>query len=249
MLKLLFWSMLCLNAILFAYGKGMLGNYKDSVREPQRLRNQLNTAMLVLQMPAAVPRAAAQVAAPLSADLAPAPAPAPVSAPTQVPTSAPPSSAPGLAACTEVGNFNAAQARRFDKLLEPLALGERQTRQDIMIAEVTSHMVMIPPLGSKAAADAKAAELKAQGVTNFFILNESTPTKWAISLGVFRAESAAQTTLTQLKKQGVTGARVAGRTSQAARQTYRFRDTDAATRAAVAAAVAKFDDITTRDCN
>jgi hypothetical protein len=226
-LKLLFWVVLCLNAVLFAYGQGMLGSYKASAREPQRVRNQLNTDKLILQMPAG----AALVAAPAPPPAAPATAPA-----------------PGLAACLEVGNFNAAQARRFDKLVEPLALGERQTRQDITISEITSHMVMIPPLGSKAAADAKAAELKAQGVTNYFILNDSTPTKWAISLGVFKAESAAQTQLAQLKKQGVTGARVAGRTSQAARQTYQFRDLDAATRTALAEAVAKFDDITTRPC-
>ena len=240
MLKLLFWSVLCLNAVLFAYGQGMLGSYKASEREPQRLRNQLNTDRLVLQMPAGAP-AAALLAAP-----APASSPAPAASPAAA--LAAPAPAGAIVACTEVGNFNAAQARRFDKLVEPLALGDRQTRQDITISEITSHMVMIPPLGSKAAADKKAAELKAQGVTNYFILNESTPAKWAISLGVVKAETAAQTLLAQLKKQGVTGARVVGRTSQAARQTYRFRDTDAATRAALAAAVAKFDDINTRPC-
>lgn len=230
MLKLLFWAVLCLNAVLFAYGQGMLGSYKASAREPQRVRNQLNTDKLILQMPAG----AALVAAP-----------APVAAAAPVPVSA---DAGDLVACTEVGNFNAAQARRFDKLLEPLALGERLTRQDITVSEITSYMVMIPPLGSKEAADRKAAELKAQGVTNYFILNESTPTKWAISLGVFKAESAAQTQLAELKKDGVTGARVAGRTSQAARQTYRLRDLDPAARAALAEAVGKFDDINMRAC-
>lgn len=237
MLKLIFWTVLSLNAALFAYSQGMLGSYKASEREPQRLRNQLNTDKLVLQMPGGGPAAAA------------APAAAPVLAQTPpTPAEAPAAAAPALLACTEVGNFNASQARRFEKLMEPLALGERQTRQDITIAEVTSHMVMIPPMGSKDAADKKAAELKAQGVTNYFILNESTPTKWAISLGVFKAESAAQTLLAQLKKQGVTGARVAGRTSQAARQVYRFRDLDPASRAALDAAVTKFDDITARGC-
>ncbi|QYF94549.1 SPOR domain-containing protein [Massilia sp. PAMC28688] len=227
MLKLLFWLVLCLNAVLFAYGQGLLGSYKASAREPQRVRNQLNTDKLILHMPAG----AALVAAPAPA------APA-----------APAAAASDPLACTEVGNFNAAQARRFDQLIAPLALGERQTRQDITVSEITSYMVMIPPLGSKDAAERKAAELKAQGVSNYFILNESTPTKWAISLGVFKAESAAQTQLAQLKKEGVTGARVAGRTSQAARQTYRFRDLDAAARAALAEAVGKFDDINTRPC-
>ena len=240
MLKLIFWTVLSLNAALFAYSQGMLGSYKASEREPQRLRNQLNTDKLVLQMPGGGAATAAAAAPPAPA--------APVLAQTPAAPAEAPAAAPALLACTEVGNFNASQARRFEKLMEPLALGERQTRQDITIAEVTSHMVMIPPMGSKEAADKKAAELKAQGVTNYFILNESTPTKWAISLGVFKAESAAQTLLAQLKKQGVTGARVAGRTSQAARQVYRFRDLDPTSRAALDAAVARFDDITARGC-
>lgn len=241
MLKLLFWSVLCLNAVLFAYSQGMLGSFKASEREPQRLRNQLNTDKLALQMPAGAP-ATALLAAPAPA------APAPAAGAPAAAAPAAPAAAATIVACTEVGNFNAAQARRFDKLIEPLALGEKQSRQDITISEITSHMVMIPPLGSKAAADKKAAELRELGVTNYFILNESTPAKWAISLGVVKAESAAQTLLAQLKKQGVTGARVVGRTSQAARQTYRFRDTDGATRAALAAAVARFDDINIRAC-
>lgn len=235
MLKFFFWSLLALNALIFAYGQGMLGSYRASEREPQRLRNQTNTDKLVLQLPAAAGKAAA----------AP-PVPAPVAAPAQVPVAAAP--APGAASCTEVGNFNAAQARRFERLVAPLNLGERQSQLDITISETSSYMVMIPPLGSKEAADRKAAELKEQGVTNYFIMNDTSPAKWAISLGVFKSETAAQTLMAQLKKQNVTGAKIVARTTQAPRQIYRFRDLDAATRAALDEAVGKFDDIATRAC-
>jgi hypothetical protein len=48
--------------------------------------------------------------------------------------------------------------------------------------------------------------------------------KWAISLGVFKTESGAQTLLAQLNKQGVHSARITPRGPQATRYTYRFRD-------------------------
>ena len=221
MLKFIFWTLLGLNAVLFAYGQGMLGNFKASEREPARLKNQINTDKLLLR------------GAP-TANLTPVLLPvlptalAPVLPPAAAAAAAP---ATVLIACTEVGNFAASDARRFERLVAPLALGQRQSQREVAVQEITSYMVMIPPLGSKDAADKKAADLKAQGVTNFFIMNETAPTKWAISLGVFKAETAAQTLMAELKKQGVTGAKVAGRTSAGTRLAYRIIDIDAETRA------------------
>ncbi len=229
MLKFIFWTLLGLNVVLLAYGQGLLGNFKASEHEPARLKNQLNTDKLVLQMTRPVSLAAVLPPAPVA--------------------TAPVADAPSVAlvACTEIGNFAAAEARRFERDVAPLALGERQTQREIAVQEITSHMVMIPPLGSKEAADKKAAELKAQGVSNYFIMNESTPTKWAISLGVFKAETAAQTLLAALKKQGVTGARVAGRTSSATKLAYQFRDVDVPTKGKLDTIAAKYT-ADTRSC-
>ena len=225
MLKFIFWTLLGLNAVLFAYGQGVLGSFKASEREPARIKNQINTDKLQLQMGAA-------------ATLAPVLPPPPVA--EEAPASV-------LIACTEIGNFATSEARRFEREVAPLALGERQTQAEVAVQEISSHMVMIPPLGSKEAADKKAAELKAQGVSNYFIMNDSSPTKWAISLGVFKSEAAAQTLMAALKKQGVTGAKVAGRSSAGTRLVYRFRDIDAETRAKLEAAAAKFT-ADTRSC-
>ena len=231
MLKFIFWTLLGLNAVLFAYGQGLLGSFKASEREPARIKNQTNTDKLLLQVPAAqVPN--------LAAVLPPPPAP------VQLEQAAP---AAALVACTEIGNFAAAEGKRFERQTEPLELGERQTQHEIAVQEITSHMVMIPPLGSKDAAERKAAELKAQGVSNYFIMNETTPTKWAISLGVFKSETAAQTLLAALKKQGVTGARIAGRSSSGTKLVYRFRNIDADTRAKLDAIAARFT-AETRSC-
>lgn len=235
MLKFIFWTLLGLNAVLFAYGQGALGSFKASEREPARIKNQINTDKLLLQG-AQGPTLAAVVPAPPPLQSAPAPSPSPVPVPAN-----------GLIACTEFGNFSAAEGRRFERLTAPLQLGERQSQQEVAVQEITSHMVMIPPLGSKEAADRKAAELKAQGVTSFFIMNDTTPTKWAISLGVFKAETAAQTLLATLKKQGVTGARVAGRSSGATKLVYRFRNIDASTLSKLEATAARFT-AETRSC-
>jgi hypothetical protein len=229
-LKFIFWTLLGLNAALFAYGQGLLGSFKASEREPGRFKNQINTDKLQLQVGAA----------PSLAALTPAP-------PAPEPAQQPAAPASALIACTEIGSFASTDGRRFERQTAPLELGQRQTQHEIEAQEISSHMVMIPPLGSKEAADKKATELKAQGISNYFIMNDSTPTKWAISLGVFKSESAAQTLMAALKKQGVTGAKIAGRSSAATRLVYRFRNIDAETRAKLVAMADKLN-ADTRSC-
>lgn len=228
MLKFIFWSLLCINVVLFAFNQGKLGHFKPSEREPARIANQLGTDKLQL----------------LSAAVANAARP-PVAA---APPPAPEDSATVLVACTEMGNLAERDARRFDQLIEPLELGERVAKNEVTVQEITSHMVMIPPLGSKEAADKKAAELQELGVSNYFIMNESSAAKWAISLGVFKSETAAQTLLAALNKQGVKGAKIVGRQSPSTRLAYRFRDIDVPTKAKLDAIAAKFDDLDTRSC-
>lgn len=228
MLKFIFWALLALNAVLFAYGGGMLGNAKTVERDAARITSQLNTDKLVL-LSAGV------------ADHSPV-APGPV-APIV------PAAADGLVACTEIGNFTNADARRFERQLAPLKLDDSQiTQAEVQSQEITSYMVMIPPLGSREAADKKAAELKEQGVSNYFILNDATPAKWAISLGVFKSETAAQTLLAALVKQGVAGAKIAGRSTAATRTVYRIRDIDPAAKASLEAIVERFDTLEARNC-
>jgi hypothetical protein len=229
-LKFIFWSLLSINGALLAFQQGWLGNFKPSEREPARIAKQLGTDKLQLLTAAAANAAKPAVAA------EPAPEPAPQE------------SAEVLVACTEMGNLAERDARRLDKLLEPLELGERVAKNEVTVQEVTSHMVMIPPLGSKEAADKKAAELQELGVSNYFIMNDSSVAKWAISLGVFKSETAAQTLLAALNKQGVKGAKIVGRQSAATRLAYRFRNLDAATRTRLDAIAAKFDDLDTRSC-
>jgi cell division septation protein DedD len=217
-LKFIFWCLLCMNGLLLAYSQGVLGNFKGNEREPARIKNQLNTDKLV-PLPAAPAIAAA-----------------------------PPAVKAEALACFEIGNFAQAEARRFEARLAPLDLGERQSRQSVASLEVTSYMVIIPPQGSKEAADRKAGELKALGVTNFFIMSDNSPLKWAISLGVFKSEAAAQSLLATLNKEGVHSARVSPRGAQTSKLAFQFRGVDAAARSKIDDIAGAFPALETRAC-
>jgi hypothetical protein len=208
-LRIVFWSLLALNIALFAYAQSYFGTSKGSEEERARIKPQLEPGKLVLLTNAQADAAKA----------APTPAAAPA---TDTPAAA---AVPAKAlACIDVGTFSAGEAKRFESRLARLELGERQSRQAVQAQDVTSYLVNIPPQASKDAADRKASELRELGLTNFFIMSGDSPMKWAISLGVFKTESGAQTLLAQLNKQGVHSARITPRGPQTTRYSYRFRD-------------------------
>jgi hypothetical protein len=238
-LNFVFWILVALNALLFAYDHGYLGNTSGNEHEPARMRNQLATDKIQLVAPAEAQSLAAAAKEEAPAD-APAPA-APVTPAAETPAPAATAAPQPLVACTEVGSFGAAEARRFETRLARLDLGDRQSRQAVQAQDVTSYLVYVPPQPSKEAADRKVAELRELGVENLFILSGDSPYKWAISLGVFKSEASAQTMLASLNKQGVHGARIAPRGPMATRFVYQFRNLDAATRSKIAGYAERFD--------
>ncbi|WP_332854444.1 SPOR domain-containing protein [Duganella sp. S19_KUP01_CR8] len=207
MLKFIFWSLVAINATLFAYGKGYLGHFSGNEREPERLLNQLNADKLAIVSADKASDATAATAAAASAAASAKPA-------------------PEVLACVEIGSFVLADARRFEAQLAPLNLGDRQSRHNLPGNEISSYIVYMPPQGSKEGADKKAGELRALGVTNYFIMNDNSPLRWGISLGVFKTEGAAQSQLAILMKQGVRTARVAPRMSGSKLLAFQFRDVD-----------------------
>jgi hypothetical protein len=142
----------------------------------------------------------------------------------------------------------AAEARRFEAKLAPLQLGERQARHNLANTDATSHIVFIPPQGSKEAAERKAGELKNLGVSDYFIVSDNSSLKWGISLGVFKSEAAAQALLSTLGKKGVHSARMAARGAQPSKLAFRFSAIDAATKAKIDAITGPFAGVETRNC-
>lgn len=237
MLKFVFWALLALNAALFAYAQGYLGKVEDGEREPQRLKNQLATERVVM-LTAAQARAAAEVAA----------APAAAQAPPAEP--APPVPAPAVEtiACTQAGPFSPGDVRRFESRIARLDLGARVARTSVPFQEVTSHLVYLPPSGGKEGADRRVAELKERGVQNFFVMQGESPLKWAVSLGVFKTETAAQSLAAALAKQGVRGVRVLPRGPQGTRAAWQFRALTPDERARVAGIADDFAGVQLRAC-
>ena len=218
MLRLIFWLLLLANAALFALGRGYLGNFHAELHEPARLSRQLNAGQLRL-----IPAERASAAAA-------------------------PAAAPERFACTEIGDFLPADARRFEARLAPLDLGDRQSRHNVAGMEISSYIVYIPPQGGKEAAERKAGELRQLGVSNYFIISDNTPLRWAISLGVFKLETGAQNLLAALVKQGVHSARVAPRYSPGKLLAFQFRDLDRETMTRLEELKAGFPAQTLRAC-
>jgi len=134
-------------------------------------------------------------------------------APADLPPPAPQKAAAAQPAtppkCMEWGSFTLADAPRAEKALEPLTLGPRLAQR--RTEELAGWWVFIPPQASRQAAQKKAAELKALGVDDYFIVQEDGELRWALSLGVFRSEEAAQARLAALRTQGVRSARIGRR--------------------------------------
>ena len=204
MLKLIFWLLLLANAALFAMQKGYLGAFYSDGREPARIGKQLQADKIKL----------------VASDAAP----AAVSASVPAAAAAGASSAADLApvACTEIGNFSASEARRFSSQLAERTPNLKFVRREIQ--EVASHMVYLPSLGSKEAADKKADEVRRLGINDFFVIQDSSALRYGISLGIFKTDEAAQKQVASLAKRGLSGAKVGTRSVSSSKVAFQLRD-------------------------
>lgn len=109
--------------------------------------------------------------------------------------------------CLEWGSFAADDAARAATALARFELGDKLSQRDI----VDGYRVYVPPLKTKTDADNKAAELKALGVGDFTFVQENDSPQFAITLGVFKTEEAANSYLAQLRQKGVRSALVSPR--------------------------------------
>jgi len=182
--RIFFFLLLLANLAFFAWTYLGAGRASD---EPQLIEQQLNPHEIRLLSPEQIAKFAAERAK----QAAERPKPPPK---------------PPVAACLELGGFNPGDVAQMQKALEPLALGSRLTQR--RAEEVASYWVFIPPLRNRQSANNKAAELRKLDVEDFFIVQEDPKLRFAISLGVFKTEEAANSRLADLRKKGVRSARV-----------------------------------------
>lgn len=96
-----------------------------------------------------------------------------------------------------------------DKLVAWLAGQEAQFRiEQRPHMEPQSWWLHIPPSSNGAQAEKKAAELSRLGVKDFFVVRESGPNQYAISLGLYKSEASAKDYLEALQKKKVKSARI-----------------------------------------
>jgi cell division septation protein DedD len=115
--------------------------------------------------------------------------------------------APG--ACLEWGIFAGPGVAKAEAALAKLELPE--DRIERTVTDAGGYWVYIPPLKNKAEADRKVRELQGLGITEFFVVQDSGQWRYAISLGIFRSDEAAQTFLAKLRQQKVRSAIAARR--------------------------------------
>ena len=157
-----------------------------------------------------------------------------------------PAAAPVALKCMEWGSFPPADLPRAQNALEPLALGPRLAQR--RAEEAPAWWVFIPPQVNRPAALKKAAELKALAIEDYFIVQDEGALRWALSLGVFRTEEAAQARLAALRSQGVRSAQVGPRETVVPKIWFQVRGLDTALQARLADIARTVEGTELREC-
>ena len=228
-----FLILLLANLGLFAWWR--YGSPPDAAADPAPLARQIEPEKLKIVAPK---------------DLPPQAPPKPVAAVKPEPSPPPPASPVAALKCMEWGSFTIADAPRAEKTLEPLALGARLAQR--RTEETAGWWVFIPAqarvANARQAALKKAAELRALGVEDYFIVQEEGQHRWALSLGVFRTEDAARARLAVLRTQGVRSAVVGARETVVPKVWLQVRGVDPALEAKLQELTAQIESTELRAC-
>jgi len=154
--------------------------------------------------------------------------------------------APVTLKCLEWGSFTVADLPQAQSALEPLGLGARLAQR--RMEDAATWWVFIPPQPSRPAAFKKAAELKALAISDYFVVQDEGPNRWAVSLGVFRSEEAAQARLAALRDQGVRSAQVAARETGTPKVWLQMKGVDATLQARLTDIAHSMEGTELRDC-
>ena len=149
-------------------------------------------------------------------------------------------------ACLELGGLSAADAVRAAEALAPLSLGSRLSQRQV--EDSATWWVFIPPRPSKQDAQKKAAELKAIGIDEYFILQDEGPLRYALSLGVFKTEAAASNRLEALRAKGVKTAQIGARETALQKTYFQVRAADEALAAKLREISQSFAGSEVREC-
>lgn len=141
---------------------------------------------------------------------------------------APPRAAAAIpTACLEWGVFAGPAVTKADAAIARLELPAGQVER--LVADASGYWVYMAPLKTKTEIDRKIGELKALGISEFFVVQDTGQWRNAISLGIFRTEEAAQAFLAMLKERGVRSAIAARRENFLKQVAFQVREPNPAT--------------------
>src|SRR3989304_4740506 len=103
-----------------------------------------------------------------------------------------PSPPPPALACLEWGSFAAEDAPRAAAALARFDLADKLSQREVSDG---GWWVYLPPLKTKAEADRKAGEVKALGIDDLYVVPGNRKWRFALALGTFRTEEAANNRL------------------------------------------------------
>jgi len=228
-----FLILLLANLGFFAWWR--YGSPPDAAADPAPLARQIEPEKLKIVAPK---------------DLPPPAPPKPVAAVKPEPPPPPPAAPAVALKCMEWGSFTIADATSAEKTLEPLALGTRLAQR--RTEETAGWWVFIPAQAkapaARQAALKKAAELRALGVGDYFIVQEEGQHRWALSLGVFRTEDAARARLAALRAQGVRSATIGARETVVPKVWLQVKGVDPALEAKLKELTAQVESTELRPC-
>lgn len=144
-----------------------------------------------------------------------------------IPAAPPKTAAAAPIACLEWGVFAGPAVAKAESALAKLELPASQV--DRAVTDAGGYWVYMPPLKTKVEIDRKVGELKALGITEFFVVQDAGQWKNAISLGIFRTDDAAQGYLAKLKERGVRSAIAARRENFLKQVAFYVREPNPAT--------------------
>lgn len=246
MMKFLFVCLLIANGALYAYQQGYLETWLPSGHEPARAKKQFNTDKIKIIGVSESSSVTAVSTTATTAEPSSTSAGAATTTTTLTAAAAIPTKKPDILACTEVGNFSADEAARFEKQLAALTLGDRVSKR--AIEEAAGHLVFIPSQGNKELADKKAGQLRRMGVTNFSIILDDAKMRWGIALGSYKSQDAAKARLTELNDKGVQSARI-GTASASSKVAFRLHNLEATTKDAIVKIKGEFPQQEVRTCS
>ena len=208
-LKIVFWLFVAVNVIFFIVMKSGVFEGGQALPEQRALHAEKIILLTASEGVAGLAQSGVAAASPVEAEVAGHPLPVEAVA----------------SSCYVWGEFTGAELDRAKQALNTLKLGNKLSQREIEHA--IGFWVYIAPQKDKAGVAQKVEQLKARGVTEYFIVQEAGEWQNAISLGVFKTREAAQKFLEGLNEKDVRTAKIGERTSNIKTTEFVINDLDA----------------------